>query len=1333
MKTKFEIDGSSIDDFARKLLTLADRMDDIGGAAGRLSRTSADAMKQMAVEQEKINEALRQEAVERVKQGQSIAQVREAVKQQQSELRKQATQLLKDTGALTDEQSDLAAALSVVVSEFDKLEDAAAILDDISDSTKAGNLLAEARAEILGRLGQRIVEVGKLEKEGLQGIVEIGEQLKGLDAQGDPALSRLQSLFRQLGDEMARTDERVIGLSKDLAQLSESGGKSGKTESGLKIAVEQVRKGREDIDRIIGEITKGIFEEGLPDAVKPLLEEVLKLRDGLVALQEEANELDVVAEAFANQLRAAEGNTEQTEKLADELREVTALQDENRKAVEKNVASQEKLAEQIADTYDKQQEAEEASIGRVQELQSGVEQSGKSIRTRMREAREEVLRLVEESGKITPEVIEAARSVAELKKEVSDVDALINALNPEQKFVAFAQGASAVVGGLTAVQGALALMNVDSEEAGKLLVKIQAALAISQGLNSFVQLGGALKNIRAVIIATTVAKEADTAVTGANTAATAANAAAQTGAAAATGGLTAAVRGLTLAMAANPITAAVVVLAGIATALIALSEDAKDVTRDMQKFNDELEKMQEAAEYFRDREASLAGIRAEEKAIRAGNDAEAQRLALLAEQQVAIDELTTKQQTYGDLWANSQARLNKLTDEFYDGLDDEGRIKLDFPNDEAKQEFERLQKLVDEYYNTWKKTGDDLIILNGKNANQILAFDRDLAEKRAAELEKAEKERLAKLKEARELQLQLEENFAASFEALKRRTEAGELTGKQAELERLASAAAQNGQIEQEREFRKQIIDLRLQQANDEIDILQRALERKAALIVLEKQLGVDAYKELTDAQKEQAADGLIASGKVALSEAQLAEITKLRIQARIQSEKELTEVLLSEFTKRVDAEKKAQQDTLQYIDLREQYAQAQLSAAEAQGASFVDILQQNGVQETDAVRSYEEAKLLITKQYALERLKVLEASGELTDAIEAENLRGLIANLEQSITELRSAEVDWAKLLGLTPEEFERVKDKLTLLMSQALQATGSFLSQTLFDDRIREIDAYLDKLNEAIGETEAALEREARFREEGVANDYEREKDKLERLQQLKEDAQKEAERIARRQQLIDAAGVVSGTVLSVINVLKDATLKGGVLGIALAAAALPGIFALINAAKSKARDVGKFFEGTPWLELNGNRKGRDTIPIMAHEGERIVPTADNLRDWDLLEGLRLGDKKLLAKGFADAAGRHGVSLGDLLEEFGGRSRVPRMDDKVVRRMYSDRREIERGERREAFMDAIEGGVLAIERNTGELVSIMRDKPDRHYLPDGTMIEHRGSTKRVTKPKTT
>ena len=59
-----------------------------------------------------------------------------------------------------------------------------------------------------------------------------------------------------------------------------------------------------------------------------------------------------------------------------------------------------------------------------------------------------------------------------------------------------------------------------------------------------------------------------------------------------------------------------------------------------------------------------------------------------------------------------------------------------------------------------------------------------------------------------------------------------------------------------------------------------------------------------------------------------------------------------------------------------------------------------------------------------------------------------------------------------------------------------------------------------------------------------------------------------------------------------------------------AVVGAFAQTSQLLSAEVPKPSFFEGTPYLQLGGNPKGKDTIPVMAHEGEAIIPTGKNLQ---------------------------------------------------------------------------------------------------------------------------
>ena len=59
----------------------------------------------------------------------------------------------------------------------------------------------------------------------------------------------------------------------------------------------------------------------------------------------------------------------------------------------------------------------------------------------------------------------------------------------------------------------------------------------------------------------------------------------------------------------------------------------------------------------------------------------------------------------------------------------------------------------------------------------------------------------------------------------------------------------------------------------------------------------------------------------------------------------------------------------------------------------------------------------------------------------------------------------------------------------------------------------------------------------------------------------------------------------------------------------ATMAGVISTVTSLQ--APQAPQFFEGTDYLQLNGNPKGKDTIPVMAHEGEAIIPTDKNLKE--------------------------------------------------------------------------------------------------------------------------
>jgi len=119
----------------------------------------------------------------------------------------------------------------------------------------------------------------------------------------------------------------------------------------------------------------------------------------------------------------------------------------------------------------------------------------KSLRGQLREATQDLVRLQNTAGASAQEIANAARRAADLKERIADAKDTIAAFNPEAKFKAFGAVVQGVAGAFAATQGALALVGVEGEAVEKTLLKVQGALALSEGLNTVLGLQDAFVNL----------------------------------------------------------------------------------------------------------------------------------------------------------------------------------------------------------------------------------------------------------------------------------------------------------------------------------------------------------------------------------------------------------------------------------------------------------------------------------------------------------------------------------------------------------------------------------------------------------------------------------------------------------------------------------------------------------------------------------------------------------------------------------------------------------------------------------------------------------------------
>ena len=134
-------------------------------------------------------------------------------------------------------------------------------------------------------------------------------------------------------------------------------------------------------------------------------------------------------------------------------------------------------------------------------IESNADERVGSLRSQLKEAQADVAILSEKFGVTSVEATNAAKKAAELKDQIGDAKSLTDAFNPDAKFKALTSSLAGVAGGFGALQGGMALFGAESEEVEKTLLKVQSAMALSQGLqaigesiDSFNQLGAVIQN-----------------------------------------------------------------------------------------------------------------------------------------------------------------------------------------------------------------------------------------------------------------------------------------------------------------------------------------------------------------------------------------------------------------------------------------------------------------------------------------------------------------------------------------------------------------------------------------------------------------------------------------------------------------------------------------------------------------------------------------------------------------------------------------------------------------------------------------------------------------------
>jgi hypothetical protein len=360
-----------------------------------------------------------------------------------------------------------------------------------------------------------------------------------------------------------------------------------------------------------------------------------------------------------------------------------------------------------------------------------------SIKSQLKEATAELIAMREKFGDTSDEAVKAAKKVGKLKDSISDAKAMADAFSPDQKFKAFGQALQGVAGGFAAVQGAMGLMGSESKDVEKMLLKVNSAMALSQGIDSVLQSADAFGTLGKKLMSFSIVQKA----------------------------VTIAQQIFNFVMAANPIGAVVVAITALIAGIVALTsyfmsnakasrENAKAV-KDSAKALEQLEKTtaKASAEFDKAQAQQLALAKAQGKSVEAIRELELK----LADEKIAFEKssLAVAENTL----KVEKNRLEKLK-------------SADADDEVIKQQEENVKKATD-LYNTesadYSKSLDDKKAIQDRHIVEIAQAEtnanKESSQKATQDAEEKRKIQEEAIKKRKDLTKQFGEDLKALEDA----------------------------------------------------------------------------------------------------------------------------------------------------------------------------------------------------------------------------------------------------------------------------------------------------------------------------------------------------------------------------------------------------------------------------------------------------------------------------------------------------------------------------------------------------------------------------------------
>lgn len=386
-------------------------------------------------------------------------------------------------------------------------------------------------------------------------------------------------------------------------------------------------------------------------------------------------------------------------------------------------------------------------------------QPGNSAQT-IGELRDEYKRLNQEIGNTvagTDEYYALLGKLGNVKGELKDLKEAIRELDPGDQFKSLAKVGQGLVGGFTAATGAISLFAGKNQELNEALLKVNASLAVLQGVQSVVEgVESAERVFGAWANASKIAAVAQEGLAVANETETATTIEA-----------TAATEGLTAALLENPITAVIVAIVAAIAAIAAFTDNTEESERAVKSYNDELDRQNDIlnlniSTYGRlidQQSAAIKLIYAQQiEAARKRNATDSEVAKIEEERDTKLTEakignLETLRNEYDLDYQTKLSILNRFEEKVRNG---------DIEDDKIAEERSKLRKALDESDQKLKGVTTQITVEGYNRQSDAAIKNADILKKQHDEAQKRAKEEEDRQRKRTALQQEIDKKLAES-------------------------------------------------------------------------------------------------------------------------------------------------------------------------------------------------------------------------------------------------------------------------------------------------------------------------------------------------------------------------------------------------------------------------------------------------------------------------------------------------------------------------------------------------------------------------------------------